>query len=56
MQNISKLDLNTEQIKNQLKDLGQKLDDTIKNNPEVQTLLQKIFAAVKEFFTSIFKK
>lgn len=55
MQNISKLDLNTEQIKNQLKDLGQKLDDTIKNNEQVQTLLQKILSAIKEFFISIFK-
>lgn len=56
MQNISKLDLNTEQIKNQLKDIGQKLDDTIKNNEQVQSLLQKILAAIKEFFVSIFKK
>lgn len=55
MQNISKLDLNTEQIKNQLKDLGQKLDDTIKNNEQVQSLLQKILTAIKEFFASIFK-
>lgn len=56
MQNISKLDLNTEQIKNQLKDIGQKLDDTIKNNEQVQSLLQKILAAIKEFFISLFKK
>ena len=56
MENISKLNLDTDQIKNQLKDLGQKLDDTIKNNVEVQTLLQKIFAAIKEFFSSIFNK
>lgn len=56
MQNISKLDLNTEQIKNQLKDLGQKLDDTIKNNEQVQSLLQKILTAIKEFFISLFKK
>lgn len=56
MENISKLNLDTDQIKNQLKGLGQKLDDTIKNNVEVQTLLQKIFAAIKEFFSSIFNK
>ncbi len=55
MENISKLNLDTEQIKSGLKDLGQKLDDTIKNNEEVQTLLQKIFAAIKEFFQSLFK-
>ena len=54
MQNISKLDLNTEQITNQLKDIGQKLDDTIKNNEQVQSLLQKILAAIKEFFSSFF--
>ncbi len=56
MENISKLNLDTDQIKSGLKDLGQKLDDTIKNNEEVQTLLQKIFAAIKEFFQSLFKK
>ena len=55
MENISKLNLDTEEIKSQLKDLGQKLDDTIKNNEQVQTLLQKIFAAIKEFFQSLFK-
>lgn len=55
MQKISKLDLNTEVIKNQLKDLGQKLDDTIKNNEQVQSLLQKILSAIKEFFSSLFK-
>lgn len=54
MQNISKLDLNTEEITNQLKDIGQKLDDTIKNNEQVQSLLQKILAAIKEFFSSFF--
>ena len=54
MQKISKLDLNTEQIKNQLKDIGQKLDDTIKNNEQVQSLLQRILAAIKEFFSSFF--
>lgn len=54
MQRISKLDLNTEQITNQLKDIGQKLDDTIKNNEQVQSLLQKILAAIKEFFSSFF--
>ena len=54
MQKISKLDLNTEVIKKQLKDIGQKLDDTIKNNEQVQSLLQRILAAIKEFFSSFF--
>lgn len=56
MEKISKLDLNTEEIKNQLKDIGKKLDDTIKNNEEVKSLLQRILDAIKSFFNSIFNK
>ncbi len=56
MENISKLDINTEEIKSQLKVIGEKIDDTIKNNEEVRTLLQKILDALKEFFTSLFNK
>ena len=47
---------NTEEIKSQLKVIGEKIDDTIKNNEEVRTLLQKILDALKEFFTSLFNK
>ncbi|MBU5428313.1 DUF1002 domain-containing protein [Tissierella pigra] len=56
MEKISKLDLNTEQIKEQLKGIGQKLDETLKNNEEVKSLLQKILDAIKEFFNSLFKR
>ena len=55
MEKITKLDLNTETIKEQLKDIGSKLDDTLKNNEEVKSLLQKILDAIKNFFNSIFK-
>ena len=56
MEKISNLDLNTEEIKNQLKDIGKKLDDTIKNNPQVKSWFQKILEAIKSFFNSIFNK
>lgn len=56
MEKISNLDLNTEEIKNQIKDIGQKLDDTIKNNPQVKSWFQKILDAIKSFFNSIFNK
>ena len=56
MEKISKLDLNTEEIKNQLKDIGKKLDDTIKNNEEVRSLLERILDAIKSFFNSIFNR
>jgi len=54
MEKINKLGLNTESIKNQLKDIGNKLDDTLKNNEEVKSLLQKILDAIKNFFSSLF--
>lgn len=56
MEKISKLNLDTDEIKNQLINIGQKLDDTLKNNEEVKTLLQKILDAIKEFFRSIFNR
>ena len=55
MEKISKLDLNTETIKEQLKDIGKKLDDTLKNNEEVKGWLAKILDAIQNFFSSIFK-
>ena len=55
MEKIGNLNLNTEQIKEQLKDIGQKLDETLKNNEEVKSLLQKILDAIKGFFNSLFK-
>ncbi len=55
MVKIGKLDLNTETIKNQLKDIGKKLDKTIKDNEEVKSFLGRILEAIKRFFSSIFK-
>ena len=55
MEKITKLDLNTENIKEQIKDIGNKLDDTIKNNVEVRSFLQKLLDGIKNFFNSIFK-
>lgn len=55
MEKITKLDLNTETIKEQLKDIGSKLEDTLKNSEEVKSLLQRILDAIKNFFNSIFK-
>lgn len=54
MEKINSLDLNTEEIKNQLKDIGKKLDDTLKNNEEVKSILQKILDAIKAFFKELF--
>lgn len=56
MEKISKLDLDTEGIKDQLKDIGKKLDDTLKNNEEVKSILEKILDSIKNFFNSIFDK
>lgn len=54
MEKINKLNINTDEIKNQLKNIGEKLDDTLRNNEEVKSLLQKILDAIKDFFNSIF--
>lgn len=54
MKNINKLNLDTEEIKNQIKDIGKKIDDVVKNNEEVRSLLERILDAIKEFFRSIF--
>jgi len=54
MEKISKLNLNVDEIKNQLKDIGEKLDDTLKNNEEVKSLLERILSAISEFFSNFF--
>ncbi len=56
MEKISKLDLNTEEIKDQLKNITDKISDTIKNNPEVKGILARIFDAIKAFFKALFGK
>jgi len=54
MEKISKLDLDVDEIKNQLKGIGEKLDETLKNNEEVKSLLERILSAVVEFFSNLF--
>ena len=54
MEKINGLNLDTEQIKNQLKDIGKKVDDVVRNNAEVQSLLEKILQAIKDFLNKIF--
>ena len=49
MEKINKLNLNTEEIKNQLKGIGKKLDKTLKDNEQVKSLLQKIIDMIKVF-------
>ena len=56
MEKINKLNLNTEEIKNQLKGIGKKLDKTLKDNEQVKSLLQKIIDMIKSFFNSLFSK
>ena len=56
MEKIGGLNLDKEQITNQLKDIGKKIDDVIRNNEEVRSLLEKILDAIKSFFGSIFNK
>lgn len=56
MEKINGLNLDKDQITSQLKDIGKKIDDVIRNNEEVRSLLQKILDAIKEFFRSIFSR
>lgn len=54
MQKINNLNLNTQEIKEQLKGIGQKIDQTLRENEEVKSLLQKIIDMIKELFNSLF--
>lgn len=56
MEKINGLNLDKEEITNQLKGIGKKLDNVIKNNEEVRSLLQRILDAIKNFFSAIFEK
>lgn len=56
MEKINKLNLNTEEIKNQLKDIGEKIDKTITNNEQVKSMLEKILDAIMVFFKSLFNQ
>ncbi len=54
MKRISKLDLNLDDIKTQLKDISGKLDNIIGQNEEVKSFIGKIFDAIAEFFRKLF--
>ncbi|MBS4534866.1 DUF1002 domain-containing protein [Clostridium sp. D2Q-14] len=54
MENISGLDLNLDDIKTQIKGLGDKINKAINDNPEAKSFLAKIVDAIKDFFSSIF--
>lgn len=54
MKRISKLDLNLDEIKEQLKDISGKLDKITIQNEEVKSVLEKILTAIKNFFTKLF--
>jgi len=54
MKNIAGLDLNLDEIKTQLKGLGDKINKMIDENPEAQSFFAKILNAIKDFFNSLF--
>lgn len=54
MENISKLDLDIDEIKTQLKGLGEKLNKIINENEETRSFIQKLIDAIKNFFDKIF--
>ena len=54
MENVSKLDLNVEQIKGQLKDIAGKIDQVLEDNIEVRSLLERILDAITNFFRNLF--
>ena len=56
MEKINGLNLDKEEITSQLKNIGEKLDDVIKNNEQVKSLLQRILDAIKNFFSMLFGK
>lgn len=56
MKRISKLDLNLDEIKEQLKDISGKLDNITVQNEEVKSILGKILTAIGDFFKKLFAK
>lgn len=54
MENISGLDLDLDEIKNQIKGLGDKINNIIEDNPEAKSFIAKIIDAIRDFFNSIF--
>jgi len=56
MEKINKLNLNMKEVRQQLKGIGEKIDQTIKDNEEVKSLLQKIIEMIGNLFRSLFGK
>ena len=54
MRNISKLDLNIEDIKQQLKDISGKIDRIAQQNIEIKSFLGRILDAIMSFLNKIF--
>lgn len=54
MERIGGLDLDLDEIKNQIKGLGDKINKIIDENPEAKSFIAKIIDAIKNFFNSIF--
>lgn len=54
MEHISGLDLDLDEIKNQIKGLGDKINNIIEDNPEAKSFIARIIDAIRKFFESIF--
>lgn len=54
MKNISKLNLDIDQIKDQLKDISGKIDKITEQNIEIKSILERILDAIASFFNRIF--
>lgn len=54
MKRISKLDLDVDEIKEQLKDLSGKIDEVLEQNIEIRSFLERILDAIVGFFNRLF--
>ncbi|QQY79437.1 uncharacterized protein YpuA (DUF1002 family) [Keratinibaculum paraultunense] len=54
MKRISKLDLDIDEIKEQLKDLSGKIDEVLEQNIEIRSFLERILDAIVGFFNRLF--
>lgn len=54
MEKIQGLDLDVDQIRDQLENIGGRLNELVRDNEEVQGFLQRILNAIRDFFNSIF--
>ncbi|MBM7615329.1 DUF1002 domain-containing protein [Alkaliphilus hydrothermalis] len=53
MQEITKLNLNTEVIRQQLKGIGERIGEISQQNEEVKGILERILDAIRQFFESL---